>query len=147
MDMMELVTNECGQDCKGMLREKLKKRIEIVLPIFFFAVALIFSLCIVVSVLHEKKMSTLVDCVLRSTLGSVVIKKCSFADQYSLSNEVYAMICVNDTIQIDIRRFHSGKPGDEGITLSKTQWQYLKASADHIDASISKAQKNIQKKS
>lgn len=92
-------------------------------------------------------MSTLVDCVLRSTLGSVVIKKCSFADQYSLSNEVYAMICVNDTIQIDIRRFHSGKPGDEGITLSKTQWQYLKASADHMDASISKAQKNIQKKS
>lgn len=92
-------------------------------------------------------MSTLVDCVLRSTLGSVVIKKCSFADQYSLSNEVYAMICVNDTIQIDKRRFHSGKPGDEGITVSKTQWQYLKASADHMDASISKAQKNIQKKS
>lgn len=43
------------------------------------------------------------------------------------------MICVNDTIQIDTRRFHSGKPGDEGITLSKTQWQYLKASADHMD--------------
>lgn len=146
MVVMELLTNECGQDCKGMLREKLKKRIENVLPIFS-AVALIFSLCIVVSVLHEKKMSTQVDCVLRSTLESVVNKKCSFADQYPLSNEVYAMICVNDTIQIDIRRFYSGKPGDEGITLSKTQWQYLKASADHMDASISKAQKNIQKKS
>lgn len=57
------------------------------------------------------------------------------------------MICVNDTIQIDIRRFYSGKPGDEGITFSITQWQYLKASADHMDASMSKAQKNIQKKS
>lgn len=41
MVMMELLTNECGQDCKGMLREKLKKRIEIVLPIFS-AVALFF---------------------------------------------------------------------------------------------------------
>lgn len=83
MVMNELVTNERGQDCMGMLREKLKKRIEIVLPIFF-ADALIFSLCIVVSDLHEKKMSTLVDCVLRSTLGSVFIKKCSFADQSPL---------------------------------------------------------------
>lgn len=42
MDMMELVTNECGQDCKGMLREKLKKRIEIVLPIFFCGCTYIF---------------------------------------------------------------------------------------------------------
>lgn len=57
------------------------------------------------------------------------------------------MICVNDTIQIDIRRFHSEKPKDEGIAFSKTQWQYLKASADNMDASISKAQKNKQKKS
>lgn len=90
MVMMELVTNERGKDCKGMLREKLKKRTEIVLPIFI-ADALIFSLCIVVSVLHEKKMSSLVDCVLRLTLESVVNKKCSFADQYPLSNEVYAI--------------------------------------------------------
>lgn len=82
MAMMELVTNECGQNCKVMMREKLKKRIEIILP--FFAVALIFSLCIVVGGLHEKKMSTLVDCVLRSSLESVVNKKCSFADQYPI---------------------------------------------------------------
>jgi hypothetical protein len=142
MVMMELLTSDCGNDCKGMLKEKLKKKIGIVLT-SSFAIVLIISLCIAVSVLHEKKKPSQVDCVLRPTLEKVVIKTCSYVDQYPLSNEVYAMICVNDTIQIDIRRFHSGKPGNEGITLSKIQWQYLKASVDHMDGSILKAQNHI----
>lgn len=53
MVMMELLTNECGQDCKGMLREKLKKRIEIVLPIFS-AVALFF-LCASFSAFYTRR--------------------------------------------------------------------------------------------
>lgn len=71
------------------------------------------------------------------------IKPCSFVDQYPLSNEIYARICVNETAQIDIRRYLSGKPGNEGIILTKIQWQYLKASRDHIDESILKVQKSI----
>lgn len=142
MVMMELLKNDCGKDCQGMLREKLKTKMKIVIP-SFFAVALIISLCIVVSVLHEKKKTTQIDCVLRPTLEKGVFKACSYVDRYPLSNEVYAMICVNDTIQIDIRRFYTGKPGNEGITLSKTQWQYLKTSVDHMDESILKAQSYI----
>ena len=142
MVMMELLTSDCGNDCKGMLNEKLKKKIWVAVP-SFFAVVLIISLCIAVSVLHEKKIPTMVDCVLHPTLEKGVIKPCSYVDRYPLSNEVYAMICINDTIQIDIRRFHAGKPGNEGITLSKTQWQYLKTSVDHMDESILKSQNHV----
>lgn len=142
MVMMELLKNDCGKDCKGMLGENLKKKMEIVI-LSFFAVALIISLCIVVSVLHEKKTPTRIDCVLRPTLEKGVFKACSYVDQYPLSKEVYAMICVNETIQIDIRRFYSGKPVNEGTIFSKTQWQYLKASVDHMDESILKAQNNL----
>lgn len=142
MVMMELLTSDCGNDCKGMLKEKLKKKIGIVMS-SSFAVVLIISLCIAVSVLHEKKKPSQVDCVLHPTLEKAVIKTCSYVDQYPLSNEIYAMICVNETIQIDIRKFQSGKPGNEGITLSKTQWQYLKASVGHVDESILRAQNHI----
>lgn len=142
MVMMELLTNNCGNECKGMLKDELKKRIKIIIP-GIFAVALIISLCVVVSVLHQKKKKddTLIDCVLRPTLNSA-LKTCSFVDQYPLSNEIYVRICVNETVQIDIRRFHNGKPGDEGIILTRAQWQYLKASVNHMDDSILKAQKS-----
>lgn len=123
MVMMELLTNNCGNECKGMLNDELKKRIKIIIP-GIFAVALIISLCVVVSV-----------------------KTCSFVDQYPLSNEIYVRICVNETVQIDIRRFHNGKPGDEGITLTRTQWQYLKASVNHMDVSILKHRKVRNNKS
>lgn len=141
MVMMELLTNNCGNECKGMLKDELKKRIKIIIP-GIFAVALIISLCVVVSVLHQKKKDdTLIDCVLRPTLKTE-LKTCSFVDQYPLSNEIYVRICVNETVQIDIRRFHNGKPGDEGIILTRAQWQYLKASVNHMDDSILKAQKS-----
>lgn len=123
MVMLDLLTNNCGKDCKSVIREQVRKRIAIIIP-GFFAVALIISLCIVVGVLHEKKKTfTHMDCVLRPT--------------------IYARICVNETAQIDIRRYLSGKPGNEGIILTKIQWQYLKASIDHIDESILKVQKSI----
>lgn len=143
MVMLDLLTNNCGKDCKSVIREQVRKRIAIIIP-GFFAVALIISLCIVVGVLHEKKKKTFthMDCVLRPTLETA-IKPCSFVDQYPLSNEIYARICVNETAQIDIRRYLSGKPGNEGIILTKIQWQYLKASIDHIDESILKVQKSI----
>jgi hypothetical protein len=142
MVMMELLTSDCGTDCKGMLKEKLKKKIGIIIP-SFLVITLIISLCVVVSVLHQKQKPNLVDCVLRPTFERDVIKTCSYLDQYPLSNEVYANICVNDTVQIDIRRFDFGKPSGEGITLSKAQWQYLKTSINHMDESILKAQSHI----
>lgn len=146
MVMMELLTNNCGNECKGMLNDELKKRIKIIIP-GIFAVALIISLCVVVSVLHQKKKDdTLIDCVLRPTLKTD-LKTCSFVEQYPLSNEIYVRICVNETVQIDIRRFHNGKPGDEGITLTRTQWQYLKASVNHMDVSILKHRKVRNNKS
>jgi len=142
MVMLDLLTNNCGKDCKAVIREQVRKRIAIIIP-GFFAVALIISLCIVVGVLHEKKKTfTHMDCVLRPTLETA-IKPCSFVDQYPLSNEIYARICVDETAQIDTRRYFSGKPGNEGIILTKIQWQYLKASIDHIDESILKVQKSI----
>lgn len=42
MVMRELLKNDCGKDCKGMLGENLKKKMEIVI-LSFFAVALIIS--------------------------------------------------------------------------------------------------------
>lgn len=120
MVVMELLKSDSAKD---MLKEKLKKNIRIVIP-SFMAIGLIISLCTVVS---EKDMH----------------KTCSYMDRYPLSNDVYAMICDNETMQIDIRRFHSGKPSDEGITLTKKQWQYLKTSVDHMDESILKAQNQL----
>lgn len=80
---------------------------EFVIPTFF-SVALIISLCIVVSVLHEKKK------LLRQTVFYDPLWKTEFLKLVhtwiGTRHEVYAMICVNDTIQIDIRRFYSGKP-------------------------------------
>lgn len=137
MVMMELLTNDCGNECKAMLKEKLKKNITIVMS-SIFAIVLITTLCITVGVLHEKKTPTQVDCVLHPTLENDLIKTCSYVDRYPLSNEVYVMICANNSTEIDIRRYQSGKPSTEGITLSKTQWQYLKTSVDHIDGSILK---------
>lgn len=61
----------------------------------------------------------------------------------ALKRDLCQNICVNETAQIDIRRYLSGKPGNEGIILTKIQWQYLKASIDHIDESILKVQKSI----
>lgn len=69
---------------------------------------------------------------------------CLHVDKYPLSNEIYARICVNNTVQIDIRRFHNGLPSNEGISLSQMQWQYLKKSADHIDESILNSQKHVK---
>ena len=135
--MMELLKSDC-KNFRESFKEKLKKNIGIVIPNFLM-IGLIISLCTVVSVLHEKQNSNLVDCVLRPTLEKGAIRTCSYVDRYPLSNEVYAMVCSNETIQIDIRRFRSGKPSVEGITLSRIQWQYLKSSVDHIDESILKS--------
>lgn len=55
----------------------------------------------------------------------------------------YARICVNETIQIDIRRFYDGNPSNEGITLSQMQWHYLKSSVDHMDESILKSRTHL----
>lgn len=72
MVMLDLLTNNCGKDCKSVIREQVRKRKEIIIP-GFFAVALIISLCIVVGVLHEKKKtSTHMDCVLRPTQSNLV---------------------------------------------------------------------------
>lgn len=82
MVMLDLLTNNCGKDCKSVIREQVRKRKEIII------LALIISLCIVVGVLHEKKeSSTHMDCVLRPTLETA-IKPCSFVDQYLLPEYV-----------------------------------------------------------
>jgi hypothetical protein len=139
----ELLTGHCGEECKGMVTEKLKKRKWILIP-GFIMIALIISLCAVVSVLHEKQNNHNVDCVLRPTFKKYDHHKvCPHVDRYPLSNDIFVRICVNDTQQIDIRRFHNDGPDEEGITLSLMQWQYLKKSVDHIDESILQSQKNM----
>ena len=140
----ELVTGHCGEECTGMVKEKLKKRKWILIPCFI-TIALIISLCVVVSVLHEKQNNHHhMDCVLRPTFKKDDHHKaCPHVDQYPLSNDVFVRICRNDTQQIDIRRLHNHEPDGEGITLSLMQWQYLKKSVDHIDESILQSQKNM----
>ena len=56
----ELLTGNCGNKCKGMLKRK-----WVVIPVFI-TIAIIISLCVVVSVLH-KKQNHHMDCVLRPT--------------------------------------------------------------------------------
>lgn len=136
----ELLTGNCGDECKGMLTEKLKRK-WVVIPVFI-TIAIIISLCVVVSVLHEKQNNHHMDCVLRPTFKKDSPKACPHVDQYPLSNDVFVRICLNDTQQIDIRRFHTHRQ-EEGITLSMMQWQYLKKSVDHIDESILKSQKHM----
>lgn len=55
----------------------------------------------------------------------------------------YMLEYVNETIQIDIRRFYDGNPSNEGITLSQMQWHYLKSSVDHMDESILKSRTHL----
>lgn len=74
MVTMELLKNDCGKDCQGMLREKLKKKIEIVIP-SFLRLHFLF-LCLSLS-----------NCALRPTLEKGVFKACSYVDQYPLSND------------------------------------------------------------
>lgn len=139
----ELLTGDCGDECKGPLKEKLKKKLWIVIPAFLVT-SLIISLCISVSVLHEKQSNQSVDCVLKPTFKKDILTACPHVDQYPLTNEIYVRICVNDNIQVDIRRYYNRIPGKEGITLSQMQWQYLKQSAPHMDKSILKSQKHIK---
>lgn len=54
MVMLDLLTNNCGKDCKSVIREQVRKRKEIII-LGFFAVALIISLCIVVGVLQRRR--------------------------------------------------------------------------------------------
>lgn len=103
----QLLIEECGNGCKGFFKEKLQKKIWIFVP-GLLAITLIASLCIVVSVLHEKQKKHHMDCMLRPYINSDSPITCLHVDKYPLSNEIYARICVNNTVQIDIRRFHNG---------------------------------------
>lgn len=137
-----LLECEHSNNCKEMLQKVFKKNIAIVVPALM-GISLIISLCTVVSVLHEKQNSNLLDCILKPTFQKDIYKTCPYVDQYPLSNEVYARICVNGTIQIDIRRFYNGNPSNEGIILSQMQWHYLKSSVDHVDESILKSRTHL----
>lgn len=139
----QLLIEECDKGCKGFFKEKLQKKIWIFVP-GLLAITLIASLCIVVSVLHEKQKKHHMDCMLKPNVNSDSPITCLHVEKYPLSNEIYARICVNNTVQIDIRRFHNGLPSKEGISLSQMQWQYLKKSADHIDESILNSQKHVK---
>lgn len=46
------------------------------------------------------------ECMLRLNVNSDSPITCLYVDKYPQSNEIYARICVNNTVQIDIRRFH-----------------------------------------
>lgn len=57
-------TSDIGNDCRGMLKNKLQKILESQYLVIFW-IALIISLCLaVIRVLHEKNKTTHVDCVL-----------------------------------------------------------------------------------
>lgn len=102
MVMLDFLINNCGKDCKFVIREQVWKRIVIIIFGFFVVVFIIF-LCIVVGVLYEKKKIFICrDCVLCFIL-EIVIKFCLFVDQYLFLNEIYVRICVNEIVQIDIR--------------------------------------------
>lgn len=101
MVMMELLINDCGNECKVMFKEKLKKNIIIVM-FSIFVIGFIIILCIIVGVLYEKKIFIQVDCVLYFMLENDLIKICLYVDCYFFFNEVYVMICVNNIIEIDI---------------------------------------------
>lgn len=123
-------------------KEMIKKALAIGVPTLM-GISLIISLSIVVSLLHEKQNSHPLDCILKPTFQNDIYKTCPYVDQYPLTNEVYARICVNETIQIEIRRFYDGNPSNEGITYSQMQWHYLKSSVDHMDESILKSRTHL----
>lgn len=123
-------------------KEMIKKALAIGVPTLM-GISLIISLSIVVSLVHEKQNSHPLDCILKPTFQNDIYKTCPYVDQYPLTNEVYVKICVNETIQIDIRRFYDGNPSNEGITLSQMQWHYLKSSVDHMDESILKSRTHL----
>lgn len=135
MVITELLERSCDDQCKEMLKEKLKQKIGFLLPAFM-GISPLISLCIVVSVLHERQNPYSLRCSLHPIFKKDDVKTCLYIDKYPLSNEVFARICVNETVQIDMRRFYKEKPTDEGITLNQMQWQYLKRSIDHVDKSI-----------
>lgn len=88
----QLLIEECGNGCKGFFKEKLQKKIWIFVP-GLLAITLIASLCIVVSVLHEKQKKHNMDCMLRPNLNSDSPITCLHVDKYPLSNEIYARMC------------------------------------------------------
>uniref|UniRef100_A0A8W8JKM2 Uncharacterized protein n=1 Tax=Magallana gigas TaxID=29159 RepID=A0A8W8JKM2_MAGGI len=90
-------------------KEMIKKALAIGVPTLM-GISLIISLSIVVSLVHEKQNSHPLDCILKPTFQNDIYKTCPYVDQYPLTNEVYVRICVNETIQIDIRRFYDGNP-------------------------------------
>lgn len=137
-----LLEYEYSNNYKEMLKKAFKKNIAIGVPALM-GISLIISLCTVVGILHEKQNSYPLDCILKPTFQKDIYKTCPYVDQYPLTNEVYARICVNDTIQIDIRRFYDGNPSNEGIILSQMQWHYLKSSVDHVDESILKSRTHL----
>lgn len=141
MVFAELLTENCGNECQRMLKEKLTRK-RIVIPAFTTIVIIIVS-CVLVGVFYEKQSIRHVDCVLKTMVKTYNPTACLYVDQYPLSNDVFARICVNETQQIDIRRFYNHGPSEDGITLSLTQWQYLKKSVNHIDQSILQSQKNM----
>lgn len=91
--------NACCKDCQGMLRERVKKKMEIVIPTFLrlHLSFLCASLSAFYTRIKKKKL-------LRQTMFYDPLWKTEFL---KLDGSV-PMICVNDTIQIDIRRFYSG---------------------------------------
>jgi hypothetical protein len=63
------------------------------------------------------------------------IPDCSYVNRYPLG--VYVRICRRkENATLDIRRFRQEDGTTNGIQISKSQWQYLKRSMDHIDFSL-----------
>lgn len=71
-------------------------------------------------------------------LTSPPISTYHYVDKYPLGDEVYVRICHSKgNVTLDFRRFkQEDGTMDDGIQISKMQWQYLKRSVDHKDFSM-----------
>jgi hypothetical protein len=98
------------------------------------------NLCTVLTLGQENGGQGFVNCILRSTFTAGIPKVCPSIEKYPLTDEVYARVCINESVTIDILRLQNGQPSMMGIHLAQLQWQYLNKSIEHVDEAIIKSQ-------
>lgn len=136
-----LIENTCDEECRTTLTRTCWRDQVWMIPMVIILMAVLILLC--VNLLWLEKGQNGIDLAMDirewKNNENKTYPMCPYTDQFPLTNDVYVSICsLNQNSLIDIRRFKNGLPTIEGIQMSKMQWQYLKASAGHIDSSILK---------
>jgi hypothetical protein len=143
MDSVSAITNlvevGCGGECRDTLRKE-KRKFILIYIISSVTLILLSVNTILLEGEYNVTTQTITDCIQWKCENFTIPPKCPYVDKYPLGDEVYVRVCQFErNVTLDIRHFKDGEGTGNGVQINKMQWQYLKNSIEHIDASLLKS--------